>query len=97
MANRFMDVGSPISGGQRPRAVLHFAELLAIRAGLGLIEKLGLFDRKILNDLLCDGPSNLAGSAFNARKRGFRSSEVVRIKIDVQFFGDSIECLLVFR
>ena len=97
MANGFMDVGSPISGGQGPSAVLHLAKLLAIRTGLGLIEQLGLFDRKILDDLLRDGPSNLAGSAFNASKRGFRSREVVCFKIDVKLLGDSFECLLVFR
>lgn len=76
---------------------MHLAKLLAIRTGLGLIEQLGLFDRKILDDLPRDGPSNLASSVFNASKRGFRPSEVVRFKIDVKFFGDSIECLLVFR
>jgi hypothetical protein len=97
MANGFMDIGSPISGGQGPSAVLHLAKLLAIRTALGLIEQLGLFDRKILDDLLRDGPSNLAGSDFNASKRGFRPSEVVRFKIDVKFFRDSIEGLLVFQ
>ena len=97
MANGFMDIGSPISGGHGPSAALHRTELFAIRTGLGLIEQLGLFDRKILDDLLRDGPSNLASSVFNASKRGFQSSEVVCFKIDVKFLGDSIECLLVFR
>ena len=97
MANGFMDIGSPISGGQGPSAVLHLAKLLAIRTGLRLIEQLGLFDRKILDDLLRDGPSNLAGNVFNASKRGCRSSEVLCIKIDVKFVGNSIEGLLVFR
>ena len=97
MVNGFMDIGSPISGGQGPSAVLHLAKLLAFWTGLGLIEQLGLFDREILDDLLRHGPSNLAGSVFNASKRRFRPSEVVRFEIDVKFLGDSIECLLVFR
>ena len=97
MANGFMEIGSPISGGQGPSAVLHLAKLSAIRTGLRPVEQLRLSDRKILDDLPRDGPADLAGSDFNASKRGFRPSEVAGLQIDVKFLGNSIERLLVFR
>jgi len=92
-----MEIGVSLRGGQGPSAVAYLAKLLATRTGLGLIQQLGLFDRQILDDLPRDGLANLAGSDFNASKRGFLPSEVVCFKIDAKFFGDSINRMLVFR
>ncbi len=38
MANGFLDLGGPVSGGQGPRVALHFAQLVATRTGLRLRE-----------------------------------------------------------
>jgi len=97
VANGFIDVGGPASGRQGSRAAPYLAKLLAIRTGLRLIEQLRLLDRKILDDLLRDGPADLAGSDFNASERGLHPSEVAGLQIDVKFLGNFIERLLVFR
>jgi len=91
-----MDIRGPISSGHGPSAVKHLTLLFAIRAGLEFTQQICLFDRKVFDNLLCDGLSDRGSSDFNASERSFQSSEVVRIKINVKFFSDSIDCLLVF-
>jgi hypothetical protein len=57
---------------------------------------LGLLDGEIFSDPPRDGLSDLPRRQFDARKRGFRSAQVVPLQIDPEFLGEPFHRQLIF-